>query len=55
MTFSKYLKEKWLTYLFIGLAFLFFFAVYLLDLGLNMAPSNVAYVALGWGLFLSVA
>lgn len=48
MSFIKYLKERWLTYIFILLAFGFAAVVYRLDASFNITQSNANYIAGGW-------
>lgn len=48
MSFQNYLKEKWVTYLFIVAAFLFSVIVYFVDKRLTMSNSNASYILLGW-------
>ncbi len=48
MSFIKYLKERWLTYIFILLAFGFAAVVYRLDTSFNITQSNANYIAGGW-------
>lgn len=51
MSFIMYLKEKWLTYVFIFIAFIFTLSVYKLDQSLFLHPSNEAYILLGLAVF----
>lgn len=48
MKFINYLQEKWLTYIFILLTFLFSLVVYRLDQGFNITKSNANYIMTGW-------
>lgn len=48
----QYFKERWLTYLFITIAFLFALVVYQLDGNFNIAPSNARYICLAWFILL---
>jgi len=48
MSFIKYLKERWLTYIFILLIFGFAAAVYKLDTSFNITESNANYIIWGW-------
>ena len=54
MNFRNYLKERWITYLFLFFAFLFFLMVYILDQSFSVRASNANYILAGWGiLFVS--
>mgnify|MGYP005860776153 CR=1 FL=1 len=48
MSFIKYLRERWITYTFIVLAFTFSAAVYKLDRSFSISASNAYYIAEGW-------
>ena len=50
MSVFDYLKEKWITYSFIVLAFLFFLVVYNLDSSFRISESNARYIMAGWAL-----
>ncbi|ABR47657.1 integral membrane sensor signal transduction histidine kinase [Alkaliphilus metalliredigens QYMF] len=50
MNFIEYVKERWITYLYIMLAFTFSLVVYLLDKSFNISQSNANYIMTGWGL-----
>lgn len=50
MKFIKYLKERWITYTFIGCALLFSALVYKLDKSFNISTSNADYIIAGWSL-----
>ena len=50
MSILEYLKERWMTIVFITFAFLFFFMVYLLDNSFRISESNVHYIIAAWGL-----
>jgi Signal transduction histidine kinase len=52
MSFINYLKERWITYLFLFFAFLFAIMVYLLDSRMNIRSSNASYILIGWSLLL---
>ncbi|AOT72072.1 sensor histidine kinase [Geosporobacter ferrireducens] len=54
MKFVEYVKERWLTYVFIAAAFLFSAAVYQLDKSFNISPSNASYVVAGWLLLFAI-
>lgn len=54
MRVKDYFHERWLVYLFILTAFGFAWAVYKLDLGLNLTESNARYILIGWLLLLLV-
>ncbi len=47
MSFINYLKERWLTYIFIVISALFSAAVYKLDRKFTISNSNAAYIGLG--------
>jgi len=53
MKFIKYLKERWITYIFATAAFLFSAVIYKLDISFSMTTSNAHYIIMGW-LFLFV-
>lgn len=53
MSFKDYLKEKWITFLFMLFAFLFALTVYLLDSSFNIYYSNASYILAGWILLLT--
>ncbi len=48
MNLIKYFQERWLTFTFIFLAFVFSVAVYQLDRGFNINESNAQYILAGW-------
>ncbi|AOY77928.1 sensor histidine kinase [Clostridium formicaceticum] len=48
MNFIKYLKERWITYGFITIAFVFSAAIYKLDTSFNITASNANYILAGW-------
>ena len=48
MGFTRYVKERWLLYVFLAAGFLFSFVVYKLDRNFNITPSNASYIVLGW-------
>lgn len=48
MNFVKYLKERWITYIFIISTFIFSTVVYRLDKSFNISPSNASYIIMGW-------
>ena len=48
MSFIKYLKERWITYIFIIFAFMFSAVVYKLDKSFNISKSNANYIMAGW-------
>ncbi len=50
MSIIDYIKERWITYVFILFAFLFSLMVYLLDSSFNIRESNASYIVMGWGL-----
>ena len=52
MRFRDYLYERWIVYLFLTAAFGFAWAVYKLDIGLNLTESNARYILVGWLLLL---
>ncbi len=54
MSFISYLKERWITYIFILLGFGFSIVVYKLDRSFNISKSNATYIMLGWVLLFSV-
>lgn len=54
MSFVKYLKEKWMTYIFIIICFVFSFAVYILDNHFTVSESNARYILFGLILFLII-
>ncbi len=54
MKVRDYLKERWITLVFLFAAFLFAFAVYRLDNDFSIRESNAWYIAMGWGLLLAV-
>jgi len=54
MSIIDYLKERWMTYVFILFAFLFSVAVYMLDNSFGIRQSNAMYILTGWGLFFAV-
>lgn len=54
MSLKQYLKERWLTYSFFFLIFIFSLAVYHLDQRFNMARSNATYLLAGWSLFFVI-
>ena len=54
INFWKYLKERWLTYLFLIVAFLFASLVYKLDGRFNISPSNASYICIGWLMLLVI-
>ncbi|WP_129723357.1 sensor histidine kinase [Xylanivirga thermophila] len=54
MSFIKYLKERWVTYIFILLAFIFSFAVYKLDERFSIGESNAKYILAGWGILFII-
>lgn len=45
-----YLKERWISFVFLFFAFLFSFVVYRLDGSFNIRESNASYILMGWGL-----
>ena len=47
MNFIDYLKEKWLTYVFITACFIFQFTVYRLDTKFTVSESNAVYIMVG--------
>ena len=48
MSFLKYLKERWITYIFIIFTFTFSVIVYKLDTSFNITKSNANYIMAGW-------
>ncbi len=52
MKFSDYLKERWLTYVFIAACSLFAVVVYRLDRSFDITPSNAAYIVIGLSILL---
>lgn len=48
MSFIKYFKERWITYLFLFFLFAFSAAVYKLDNSFNITESNATYIISGW-------
>jgi signal transduction histidine kinase len=50
MRLTDYLKERWITLLFLFFAFLFAAMVYRLDYGFSIRESNAQYILMGWGL-----
>lgn len=48
MNFFEYLKERWLTFLFLSAAFFFAWVIYKLDIGFSLTPSNARYIGVGW-------
>lgn len=46
----NYLKERWISFVFLFFAFLFSFVVYRLDGSFNIRESNASYILMGWGL-----
>jgi len=50
MSFFDYLKERWIPFGFLFLAFSFSFAVYRLDSSFSIRESNAGYILMGWGL-----
>jgi len=54
MSIIDYLRERWMTYVFILSAFLFSAAVYILDSSFNIRRSNALYILTGWCIFLAV-
>ena len=48
MSFIEYLKERWVTYIFILLNISFSAAVYKLDTSFNITKSNANYNITGW-------
>ena len=48
MSFIEYLKERWVTYIFILLNISFSAAVYKLDASFNITKSNANYIITGW-------
>ncbi|NMA95943.1 MAG: HAMP domain-containing histidine kinase [Clostridiales bacterium] len=48
MSFIKYLKERWITYIFIIFTFTFSVIVYKLDTSFNITKSNANYIMAGW-------
>ena len=51
MSFIKYFKERWITYLFL-FSFAFSAAVYKLDNSFNITESNATYIISGWTILL---
>jgi signal transduction histidine kinase len=49
MRIQDYLKERWITLVFLLLAFLFAFTVYRLDNDFSIRESNADYIVMGWG------
>ncbi len=54
MSFMNYLKEKWLTYILIGVCFIFSFSVYKLDNNFTVSESNATYIMSGIILILII-
>lgn len=54
MSFIKYFKERWITYIFFYLIFAFSAVVYKLDTNFNITKSNATYIISGW-VILSLA
>jgi signal transduction histidine kinase len=54
MSIIDYIKERWITYVFILFAFLFSLMVYMLDNSFSIRVSNARYIVTGWGLFFCV-
>jgi signal transduction histidine kinase len=52
MGFTRYVKERWLLYVFLAAGFLFSFVVYKLDRNFNITPSNASYIVLGLAILL---
>lgn len=54
MSFIKYLRERWITYVFIVFTFMFSVLVYRLDTKFTISKSNASYILVSWILlFLS--
>lgn len=54
MNFIDYLKEKWLTYVFILSSFIFSYSVYWLDNKFSVSQSNASYIVLGLAVILII-
>lgn len=54
MRLIEYFHERWLTYVFLLATYGFAWAVYKLDIGLNLTESNALYILAGWALFLVI-
>ncbi|MFA9555737.1 ATP-binding protein [Evansella sp. AB-rgal1] len=50
MNVHQYVKERWVTFTYLLLAFLFAFTIYKLDKSLHLSDSNATYILTGWGL-----
>ncbi len=53
MNLFHYLRERWLSLLFLFFALLFTAMVYRLDIGFNIRESNANYILMGWGLLFA--
>ena len=53
MNIRDYLKERWITLVFLLSAFLFAFAVYRLDHDFSIRESNAGYIITGWSLLFA--
>ncbi len=54
MSFLDYLREKWMTYLFLVLGLVFTLMVYKVDRSFRLESSNANYILMGWGLFFTI-
>lgn len=54
MKIHDYVKERWITLVFLISAFLFALVVYRLDNDFSIRESNADYIIMGWGLLLAV-
>ena len=50
MKFTEYIKERWVTLLFLFFAFSFAAMIYRLDNSFSLRASNAGYILMGWGL-----
>ncbi|ADU28897.1 sensor histidine kinase [Evansella cellulosilytica] len=54
MSFLQYMKERWITYLFLFVAFSFSLIVYKLDVSLYLSQSSGSYILVGWGILFTI-